>query len=188
MFDTGQIVATDLVWTEGMEKWRRADMVFGTPVVHNPYAATATNPRVSAVAELEEWQYGGFWWLVTSYQGRIPRSKYWFGMVVLCGVMIAATAAWVGFSVGATKAMGASEDATILVMLGGFALLFVVWHYFLFAVMAKRWHDRGKTGWMCLVRFLPQIGGLWILIECGCMRGTMGANHYGPDPLLGESL
>ena len=25
--------------------------------------------------------------------------------------------------------------------------------------------------------------GIWFFIELGCLRGTIGANQYGPDPL-----
>jgi uncharacterized membrane protein YhaH (DUF805 family) len=34
-----------------------------------------------------------------------------------------------------------------------------------------------------LIIFLPVIGALWYLIECGFLRGTDGNNDYGPDPL-----
>src|SRR5207248_8273690 len=27
------------------------------------------------------------------------------------------------------------------------------------------------------------IGTIWIVVECGFMRGTVGSNRYGPDPL-----
>ncbi len=52
-------------------------------------------------------------------------------------------------------------------------------------VQIKRWHDRGKSGWWILINFLPCIGGLWALIECGFLKGTDGPNQYGPDPLQG---
>jgi len=29
------------------------------------------------------------------------------------------------------------------------------------------------------------IGGLWLLIELGFLKGTAGPNQYGPDPLGG---
>lgn len=134
---------------------------------------------------IDTWEYRGFKWLVTSYEGRIPRSKYWLGVLALTGVIVLILVGWIALSIGVTEAMGMSDDDGATVMMIGFFSLFAIWHYFLFAVMAKRWHDRGKSGWMCLVRFIPNIGGLWILIECGCMQGTMGANKYGPDPLLG---
>jgi len=47
----------------------------------------------------------------------------------------------------------------------------------------KRYHDRDKSGWWVLIIFLPVIGALWYLIECGFLRGTDGNNAYGPDPL-----
>ena len=51
------------------------------------------------------------------------------------------------------------------------------------AVAVKRYHDRNKSGWWVLIVFVPIIGGLWYLIECGFLRGTPGPNNYGPDPL-----
>ena len=51
------------------------------------------------------------------------------------------------------------------------------------AIAVKRYHDRDKSGWWVLIIFLPVIGGIWYLIECGFLRGTDGNNDYGPDPL-----
>ena len=51
------------------------------------------------------------------------------------------------------------------------------------AVAVKRYHDRNKSGWWVLIVLVPVIGGLWYLIECGFLRGTVGPNNYGPDPL-----
>jgi hypothetical protein len=48
--------------------------------------------------------------------------------------------------------------------------------------MAKRYHDRDKSAWWILICLLPIIGGIWQLIELGCLRGTEGSNDYGPDP------
>jgi uncharacterized membrane protein YhaH (DUF805 family) len=50
-------------------------------------------------------------------------------------------------------------------------------------VQIKRWHDRDKSGWWVLINFVPCIGGLWALIECGFLKGTEGPNRFGPDPL-----
>lgn len=49
------------------------------------------------------------------------------------------------------------------------------------AIQAKRWHDRGKSGWMCLINLVPLLG-IWTFIECGCLRGTFGPNQHGQDP------
>ena len=52
------------------------------------------------------------------------------------------------------------------------------------AVGIKRFHDRNKSGWWYLIVFIPIIGGLWFLIECGFLKGTDGDNDYGSDPLV----
>ncbi|MDH5331954.1 MAG: DUF805 domain-containing protein, partial [Aquincola sp.] len=49
------------------------------------------------------------------------------------------------------------------------------------ALSVKRWHDRDKSGWWVLVALIPFIGWLWMLIENGVRRGTVGPNRYG-DP------
>jgi uncharacterized membrane protein YhaH (DUF805 family) len=51
-----------------------------------------------------------------------------------------------------------------------------------FAVMAKRCHDRGKSGWMSLIMLIPLAGPIWALIDLGILAGQDGPNEYGPDP------
>jgi uncharacterized membrane protein YhaH (DUF805 family) len=34
-----------------------------------------------------------------------------------------------------------------------------------------------------LLNLLPVIGWLWALLDNGFVRGTVGPNRYGPDPL-----
>ena len=76
--------------------------------------------------------------------------------------------------------------------------------YSSFAVAVKRLHDRDKSGWWVLVFYvlpnvidsggrasggsglLSLIGfaiGIWAFVELGCLRGTVGDNRFGPDPL-----
>jgi uncharacterized membrane protein YhaH (DUF805 family) len=52
----------------------------------------------------------------------------------------------------------------------------------MFAVQAKRWHDRNKSGWWVLIHFIPVIGSLWTLIENGFLEGTEGNNRFGESP------
>ena len=49
-------------------------------------------------------------------------------------------------------------------------------------VLVKRLHDHNKSGWWCLIYFIPIAGWVWALIECGFLRGTVGDNRYGPLP------
>jgi uncharacterized membrane protein YhaH (DUF805 family) len=48
------------------------------------------------------------------------------------------------------------------------------------AICAKRFHDRGKSGWWVLMAFVPAIGFVWILIELGMLPGDPGPNAHGP--------
>jgi uncharacterized membrane protein YhaH (DUF805 family) len=76
---------------------------------------------------------------------------------------------------------GVPADGTMLL----FGLLNIPLALYLwtgFAVHAKRWHDRGKSGWWSLIGLIPPIGGIWILVECGFLKGADGPNRYGEDP------
>jgi len=53
--------------------------------------------------------------------------------------------------------------------------------WILVAVQIERWHDRDKSGWWFLINLVPIIGWLWVLIECGFLRGTAGPNRFGDE-------
>lgn len=63
-----------------------------------------------------------------------------------------------------------------------YAALAILLIYMNFAVMVKRCHDRGKTGWMSLISGIPLIGAIWWLVDLGILAGQEGPNEYGPDP------
>jgi uncharacterized membrane protein YhaH (DUF805 family) len=37
------------------------------------------------------------------------------------------------------------------------------------AIVIKRCHDRGKSGFWALLLFIPVIGLLWLLVDCGLL-------------------
>ena len=53
------------------------------------------------------------------------------------------------------------------------------------AVAVRRLHDLDRTGWWLLI-ILTGIGAI-VLLVWFCMRGTVGANRFGPDPLGGTA-
>jgi uncharacterized membrane protein YhaH (DUF805 family) len=113
-------------------------------------------------------------WLLFSFEGRINRLPYW-GVVLLMLVLGAGFNFAVGdFGPGRPMTTGPAIIET---------LVFVLFLWVGLAVQIKRWHDRDKSGWWALLNLVPVIGTLWILIECGFLRGTYGANRFGPDPL-----
>ena len=137
--------------------------------------------------------------LFFSLDGRIGRRRFWLGTLILLGVSVAATYL-VLVLVGPSKAAVAFSAAI------AFALA-----YPSYAVMAKRFQDRSKPGWLALIGLLPVYGvnllytfgvfdtlnpsrvaqgfdavivliSIWFLVELGLLRGTNGPNAYGLDP------
>ncbi len=102
-----------------------------------------------------------------SLEGRINRGQYWaFVLLYVAGAIV------LGIVEGIIGTGG---------LLGGLYALAAL--YPSICVLARRWHDRGKSGWWTLIALVPIIGAIWILVECGCLPGTSGPNQYGPDPL-----
>jgi uncharacterized membrane protein YhaH (DUF805 family) len=43
------------------------------------------------------------------------------------------------------------------------------------AIVIKRYHDRGKSGFWALLLFIPVFGLLWLLVECGLLPPVHGS-------------
>jgi uncharacterized membrane protein YhaH (DUF805 family) len=51
------------------------------------------------------------------------------------------------------------------------------------AIYSKRLHDRDKSAWYILVALIPVVGPIGLFIETGFLKGTVGDNRFGADPL-----
>ncbi|HTS53774.1 MAG TPA: DUF805 domain-containing protein [Burkholderiales bacterium] len=105
------------------------------------------------------------WRLLFWFEGRISRSALWWT------VGLAALAFLVLFEFFEDFAGRASTLA-----------LYPPFFWILAALAVKRMRDRGRSPAWLLVALIPVLGPLWLLIELGLRRGTVGENHYGPDP------
>lgn len=114
------------------------------------------------------------------FNGRIRRQKYW-----LMGMVIGLTSVALAVGVSLLSAViafpsGNLQTAVVVSIamswIGGIA----VWWMNL-AVCAKRWHDRGKSGWWSLLLLIPIIGWVWVLVELGFLKGDCGDNRYGNE-------
>jgi uncharacterized membrane protein YhaH (DUF805 family) len=112
--------------------------------------------------------------LFGTMQGRINRQKFWIGAVILAVINIIAQ-----ILDGAFGTPHAGYYGVIGIIVG------LVLIYPSIALSAKRWHDRNKSAWWILIAIIPVIGWIWALVENGFLKGTAGANTYGPDPLQG---
>jgi uncharacterized membrane protein YhaH (DUF805 family) len=141
-----------------------------------------------------DWKY-----LFTSFDGRINRKPYWIGALIL--VVAALVVQGIAYGVG-------GEALAIILSL--------VFLYPSFALNVKRAHDRdmpsllvaiffailivvdvmqllgvgqteeGPTTPYLLVTIPWSLFAIYMFVQLGCLRGTEGANQYGPDPLEGR--
>lgn len=137
--------------------------------------------------------------LLFSTEGRIPRKTFWLGIlfITIVGVPALIAAAFFG---GAT----AAGIANLLFLWFGFALsakraqdrnrhYLIVAAYFALAVAvsglapntAMTMMDTGSMsqGALAVASIVLLLYVVYLFVELGCLRGTVGPNKYGPDPL-----
>lgn len=149
--------------------------------------------------------------LLFGFRGRISRAKYWLAVLIYTLAVIAYTVTIFALLGGIDPDNLFSFAGTGLAIWAIGFVLIVVLTWSGFATGIKRLHDRDKSGWWIVLFWLGPsvIGGMqamtvnvgmimvyslaslaiavWGLVELGFLRGTSGANQYGPDPLGGFS-
>lgn len=111
-----------------------------------------------------------------SFEGRINRTRYWsfMGAAVLLGLPSVSFVA---------NLPDAFQDPTAEAIAGLITLVvFLPLMVSGLAFGVRRWHDRNRSGWWILISLVPLIGPIWTFVECGCLKGTVGDNRFGPDP------
>jgi uncharacterized membrane protein YhaH (DUF805 family) len=145
--------------------------------------------------------------LFFSFRGRINRAKYWLGILVY--VIVGLLMASLGYAAGES---GAFQLLNIIVniglFIGGLALgakrlhdrdksgwwllVFYIVPSTLFAIGAVTFlYGLGEeTAGGVIGGVIAYVLGLavfvWAIVEIGCLRGTLGPNRFGPDPLTAE--
>jgi uncharacterized membrane protein YhaH (DUF805 family) len=144
--------------------------------------------------------------LLFSFSGRLNRKPYW--LTTLCIVLVLIVVMILAFAMGgAGLATGDFSGLGALLVIIVLAYIPILWIGL--AISAKRLHDRNKSAWWLLLFYLvpavlqgigEQLGtagliltligfgiSIWALVEIGFLRGTVGPNQYGPDPLSGQA-
>jgi uncharacterized membrane protein YhaH (DUF805 family) len=109
-----------------------------------------------------------------SFKGRMCRSDYWLkGFLVLLPIGIVNNILMFGVN---------NEGARSLAMIIGVLSLWPA-----LALYVKRMHDRNRSGWYLATMLIP-IANIYFMfsipIEAWFLRGTVGANRFGDDPIL----
>jgi uncharacterized membrane protein YhaH (DUF805 family) len=103
--------------------------------------------------------------------GRLDRQPWWIGSIVIAVISIIARLI-IHIVFGHGSSIGHLLDGVI-----GLLLLYPAIN-----IGIKRFHDRDKSGWWVLIAFVPIIGWIWYIVECGFLPGTDGPNKYDPNP------
>ena len=105
------------------------------------------------------------------FSGRARRKEYW--MFVLFNLIFCLVA----------MALDNLLGTTISIMPYGFFYLLYALVVFIpgLAVIVRRLHDVGKSGWMILIAFIPIVGAIWIFV-LSVIDSKPGENKYGLNP------
>ena len=115
------------------------------------------------------------------FDGRSRRSEYWYFNLFYILILMALCIPAVGL-----LGFGQHMHSTIITALGGiiyfamaiFCLAVIVPSI---AVMVRRLHDTGRSGWWYFISFVPLIGPIVLLVFL-LTDSQPGDNMYGPNP------
>jgi uncharacterized membrane protein YhaH (DUF805 family) len=118
------------------------------------------------------------WWIIcmqkyADFDGRARRTEYW--MFSLFSFIFALVAVFLD------NVLGTAMEETgygIIYLLFALAIAIPTW-----AVLVRRLHDIGKSGWWIFITLVPVIGGIWLFILT-LTDSEPGSNEYGENPKL----
>ena len=117
-----------------------------------------------------------FWKRYRDFRGRSRRSEYWFIQLFLVVTNIAV-------AIIDLALMGWDVDR--FVANGGGGIVGLVWILVTIvpalAVLVRRLHDTGKSGWWALVGLLPLVGAI-VLLVFTVTDSSPGENKFGISP------
>ena len=114
-----------------------------------------------------------FWSNYATFKGRARRSEYWFIQLFLIITNVAVAAIDLALMNG---------DVDRFIANGGGGIVGLVWILVTIvpalAVLFRRLHDTGKTGWWVLMGFVPFAGAI-VLFVFTVLDSTPGENKHG---------
>jgi hypothetical protein len=120
------------------------------------------------------------------WNGRIGRKEFWFGLISLSIISIPFTLVFfISLSDGLfifDSSYNQNPSQIFIYFLP--SLIFISILSFAQTVLyIKRYHDRNKSGHWLWIWLIPYLGAIWIAVEAGFFRGTIGENKFGKDPV-----
>jgi len=108
-----------------------------------------------------------------TFGGRARRKEYW--MFVLFNVIFTIVALIID------SVLGTRSEETGYGLFNGLYGLAVLLPSL--AVLVRRLHDIGKSGWWFFIALIPLIGSIWLLVLLAT-DSQPGENQYGPNPKM----
>jgi uncharacterized membrane protein YhaH (DUF805 family) len=106
-----------------------------------------------------------------TFSGRARRKEYW--MFVLFNLIFAIVAMVLD------NVLGLANEQT------GYGIIYTLYTLGVLlpslAVLVRRLHDIGKSGWWVFITLIPLIGAIWLLVLL-VGDSQPGTNEYGPNP------
>jgi uncharacterized membrane protein YhaH (DUF805 family) len=119
-----------------------------------------------------------FWSRYATFKGRSRRSEYWFIQLFLFLTNLAAAAIDLVLMNG---------DVERFIANGGGGIVGLIWILVTIvpalAVLVRRLHDTGKSGWWVLIGFVPLVGAI-VLLVFTVLDSDGGENKHGPSPKI----
>lgn len=107
------------------------------------------------------------------FEGRARRKEYWmFYLFTVLGYL--ALSVLMTLASGVSETLGTVFGVLLFVLILGVVVPSI-------AVLVRRLHDTGRSGWWYLLSLIPLLGGLVVLYFL-IQEGDAGPNEYGPDP------
>lgn len=185
------------------QEWRAT----GTPRHGDVVDFTVEGERATQIYLIEpQYMRPGFWAFLFSPAGRICRKQYWvwfFLPVLAIGLVLDALTLipgwffktlpslfqlvmlWPGIAILVKRIHDRNKSGWLVWLIYApliLALIFIIGT--IIAAAAKATGATATLGIIAGVLGIVVLGiAVWFFVEFGCMRGTIGANRYGPDPV-----
>lgn len=123
-----------------------------------------------------------FWSRFADFKGRSRRSEYWYVQLFLVVTNLAVAGIDLALMDG---------DLDRFIANGGGGIVGLIWIFATIvpalAVLIRRLHDTGRTGWWALVGFVPFVGAI-VLLVFTVSDSSNGENKYGTSPKASSNL
>tara|TARA_Y100000739_G_scaffold206344_1_gene194172 strand:- start:331 stop:723 length:393 start_codon:yes stop_codon:yes gene_type:complete len=116
----------------------------------------------------------------TNFSGRARRKEYWMFTLVYVIILIACTV--LDNVLGTVFMIDGGPLGEISMGYGWVYTICGLVHFIPgLALVVRRLHDLGKSGWFYLIILFPILGAL-VLLVFFCIEGQKEDNKWGPDP------